>query len=93
MLFSGTERNQNNRRGGGRQKSYQEVCAQLNVERVKTLQGGQWSPQLIRALFYKAGATKAKKFIGFDYKSFNLQHLMLRYNGILNNLYPPHQSL
>ncbi len=47
-------------RGGGKQKSYQDVSNYLNREGVKTLRGGEWSPQLVRA-FHKAGTTKGKK--------------------------------
>ena len=39
-------------RGGGRQKSYQQVADHLNSKRIKTLRGGIWSSQLVRA-FHK----------------------------------------
>ncbi len=39
-------------RGGGIQKSYQDVSDHLNGKGIETLQGGEWSPQLVRA-FHK----------------------------------------
>ena len=43
-------------RGGGRQKSYQQVADHLNAEGVKPLRGGEWSPQLVR-VFHKGQIT------------------------------------
>lgn len=44
-------------RGGGKQKSYREVSDYLNTEGIETLQGGKWSPQLVRA-FHKSLISK-----------------------------------
>lgn len=40
-------------RGGGRQKSYQQIADHLNAEGIKTLRGGIWSSQLVRE-FHKS---------------------------------------
>jgi len=39
-------------RGGGIQISYQQIADHLNAEGIKTLRGGEWSAQLVRA-FHK----------------------------------------
>ncbi len=45
-------------KGRGRQKSYQDISDHLNTEGIKTLRGGRWSPQLVRA-FHKGQTTVA----------------------------------
>jgi DNA invertase Pin-like site-specific DNA recombinase len=46
-------------RGGGAQKSYQQVANHLNAEGIKTLRGGAWSPQLVRA-FHQGHVTASR---------------------------------
>jgi DNA invertase Pin-like site-specific DNA recombinase len=50
-------------RGGGRQKSYQQVADHLNTERIKTLRGGLWSPQLVR-VFHKGQTVSVSQVRG-----------------------------
>lgn len=51
-------------RGGERRKSYQAIADHLNTEGIKTLRGGSWSAELVRAFHKREAAKTARKKLG-----------------------------